>query len=55
MTLARDFRHIDPRNARVVLVQAEPRVLPAYAEELSESATEAARGAWASRCGRARG
>ena len=40
MTLARDFRHIDPRNARVVLVQAEPRVLPPYAEELSESATK---------------
>jgi NADH dehydrogenase len=38
MTLARDFRHIDPRNARVVLVQGEPRVLPPYAEELSESA-----------------
>ena len=38
MTLARDFRHIDPRNARVVLVEAEPRVLPPYAEELSESA-----------------
>jgi NADH:quinone reductase (non-electrogenic) len=40
MTLARDFRHIDPRNARVVLVQAEPRVLPPYAEELSASARE---------------
>jgi NADH dehydrogenase len=38
MTLARDFRHIDPRNARVILVQGEPRVLPPYAEELSESA-----------------
>jgi NADH dehydrogenase len=38
MTLARDFRHIDPRNARVVLVQGEPRVLPPYAEELSASA-----------------
>lgn len=38
MTLARDFRHIDPKTARVLLVQAEPRILPPYAEELSESA-----------------
>jgi NADH dehydrogenase len=37
-SLARDFRRIDPRAARVVLVEAGPRVLPAYPEELSESA-----------------
>ena len=29
-TLASDFRHIDPRSAHVVLVEAGPRVLPAF-------------------------
>ncbi|MFO6448747.1 NAD(P)/FAD-dependent oxidoreductase [Erythrobacter sp. NE805] len=33
--LARDFRHIDPREARVVLVEAGPRVLAAFPEALS--------------------
>jgi NADH:ubiquinone reductase (H+-translocating) len=37
-TLARDFRRFDPRSARVLLVEAGPRVLPAYPEELSEKA-----------------
>jgi NADH dehydrogenase len=36
--LARDFRHIDPRRARVVLVEAGPRILPSYPAELSASA-----------------
>ena len=36
--LARDFRRIDPRTARVVLVEAGPRILPAYVPELSEKA-----------------
>ena len=36
--LAQDFRHIDPASARVVLVEAGPRVLPAFAPELSEAA-----------------
>ncbi|HET7788869.1 MAG TPA: NAD(P)/FAD-dependent oxidoreductase [Myxococcales bacterium] len=36
--LTRDFRRIDPRTARVVLVEAGPRILPAYAPELSERA-----------------
>ncbi|HEY4162051.1 MAG TPA: NAD(P)/FAD-dependent oxidoreductase [Dongiaceae bacterium] len=34
-TLARDFKHIDPRKARVVLCEAGPRVLPAFAARLS--------------------
>jgi NADH dehydrogenase len=38
ITLARDFRHIDPTTARVILVEGSPRVLPPYPEELSESA-----------------
>jgi len=29
-TLAMDFRRIDPRNARIVLVEAGPRLLPAF-------------------------
>lgn len=37
-TLRKDFRRIDPRYARVVLVEALPRVLPPYAPDLSESA-----------------
>lgn len=34
--LVRDFRRIDPAQARVVLVEAGPRVLPAFPEALSE-------------------
>jgi NADH:ubiquinone reductase (H+-translocating) len=37
-TLRRDFRHIDPASARVILVEAAPRVLPPFPPELSESA-----------------
>jgi NADH:ubiquinone reductase (H+-translocating) len=37
-TLARDFRHIDPSEARVVLIEGTPRLLAAYPEDLSESA-----------------
>ena len=36
--LDRDFRHIDPREARVLLVEAGPRILPSFPEDLSESA-----------------
>ena len=38
--LTRDFRRIDPRKARVVLIEAGPRILPAYVPELSERAAE---------------
>ena len=37
-TLARDFRHVNTASARVILIEAGPRVLGAYTEELSESA-----------------
>jgi NADH dehydrogenase len=37
-TLAKDFRHIDPRKARVLLVEAGPRVLSTFSEELSAKA-----------------
>jgi NADH dehydrogenase len=35
VTLKRDFRHIDTTKARVVLVEAGPRVLAGFTEELS--------------------
>jgi NADH:ubiquinone reductase (H+-translocating) len=34
-TLPGDFRRIDPAMARIVLIEAGPRVLPAFAEDLS--------------------
>jgi NADH:ubiquinone reductase (H+-translocating) len=37
-TLAKDFRHIDPSQARVILVESEPRVLAAFPEDLQISA-----------------
>jgi NADH dehydrogenase len=38
--LRRDFRHIDPALARVVLVEAGARVLPTYTEPISERARQ---------------
>ena len=38
-TLARDFRHIDPALARVILIEAGPRILPSFAPELARRAT----------------
>jgi NADH dehydrogenase len=37
-TLKGEFRHFDPRNARVVLVEGMERVLPPYTPDLSERA-----------------
>jgi len=37
-TLPREFRRIDPRAAQVLLVEAGPRVLPAFPADLSQSA-----------------
>jgi NADH:ubiquinone reductase (H+-translocating) len=37
-TLARDFRHIDPSQARVILIEGEPRLLAAFPADLSASA-----------------
>ncbi len=36
--LTRDFRHINPRDAKVILLEGGPRVLPSFAEDLSASA-----------------
>ncbi|MEX0838348.1 MAG: NAD(P)/FAD-dependent oxidoreductase [Parvibaculum sp.] len=40
-TLVSDFRHIDPSSARVLLIEAGPRLLPAFAETLSAFAEAA--------------
>jgi NADH:quinone reductase (non-electrogenic) len=37
-TLAKDFRHIDPSQARVILIEGEPRLLAGYPKDLSASA-----------------
>jgi NADH:ubiquinone reductase (H+-translocating) len=39
-TLARDFRQIDPRTSRIVLVEAGPRILPAFSAEHSAYARD---------------
>jgi NADH dehydrogenase len=36
--MARDFRSIDTRDARTILVEAGPRILPAFPADLSEKA-----------------
>jgi NADH dehydrogenase len=36
--LARDFRHINPEEAQILLLEAGPRILPTFAPDLSESA-----------------
>jgi NADH dehydrogenase len=38
--LVRDFRRIDPASARVLLIEAGPRILPAFSEELSRRAAD---------------
>ncbi|MBE7462464.1 MAG: NAD(P)/FAD-dependent oxidoreductase [Planctomycetes bacterium] len=40
-TLCKEFRRIDPTQARVILVEAAPRVLPPYPEDLSAKARQA--------------
>jgi NADH dehydrogenase len=37
-TLARDFRQIDPALARVILIEAGPRILPTFDEKLASRA-----------------
>jgi len=39
-TMVQDFRRIDPSHARVILVDASPRVLQAFPEHLSEAARQ---------------
>ena len=40
-SLRRDFRHIDPTKARIILVEAGPRILGAFPEDLSKYAQAA--------------
>ncbi len=42
-TLRRDFRRIDPRRTRIVLIEATSRILTAYPEQLSHYALRALR------------
>ncbi len=37
-SLNRDFRHIDPKRTRVILIEAGLRVLPSFSSDLSEKA-----------------
>lgn len=37
-TMVNDFRHIDPREARILLVEGAPEVLPAFAPKLRAAA-----------------
>jgi len=37
-TLTRDFRHIDTRKARILLIEAGPRVLAAFTDDLADKA-----------------
>ncbi len=37
-TLVKDFRRINPRDARIILIEAGPRILPTFHESLSKSA-----------------
>jgi NADH:quinone reductase (non-electrogenic) len=37
-TLAKDFRHIDPSQARIILIEGEPKVLASFPEDLRDSA-----------------
>jgi NADH dehydrogenase len=39
-TLTREFRRVDPASTRVILIEGGPRLLPAFAPELSRSATQ---------------
>lgn len=39
-TLAGDFRHIDPKEARILLLDRSDRVLPSFPEDLSRRAEE---------------
>jgi NADH dehydrogenase len=40
LAFARDFRHIDPRSARILLYEAGPRILPTYPETLSRKSQQ---------------
>ena len=41
--MVKDFRHIDPRGTRTILVEAGPRILPTFPASLSEKAERSLR------------
>jgi NADH:ubiquinone reductase (H+-translocating) len=43
-TLRHDFRHIDPRRSRIILIEAGPRLLPTFPQSLSDYATRSLKG-----------
>ena len=53
-SLTHDFRHINPADAHIMLVEAGPRVLGAYPEDLSAKALDGAQPAGRHRAHRAR-
>ena len=42
--LARDYRRIDPKSARIILLEAAPRILTSFPEDLSANAKHALEG-----------
>jgi NADH dehydrogenase len=42
--LAKEFRSIDPKRTRIILLEGGPRILPSYPEDLSRSAEKQLRG-----------
>ena len=38
--MGQDFRHIDPRKAKILLIEGGPRILPSYPEDLTEKAVK---------------
>jgi len=40
-SLVHDFRHINPSDARIILIEAGPRILPGFPEQMSASAQQA--------------
>jgi NADH dehydrogenase FAD-containing subunit len=40
VALAKDFRTIDPRDARIMLIEAGDRVLPSFPASLSHTARD---------------
>ncbi len=40
-TLAKDFRHIDPREARIIVIEAGPRLLASFPGDISDYARRA--------------
>jgi NADH dehydrogenase len=40
VTLAGDFRHIDPKSTKIVLIESGPRILAAFTPEIAHAATK---------------